>query len=271
LAKPPILPVLALAAGLALQARQAGAAESCIVFLVPGAFGQGTSSFFLAQKDYFADYPAFFRSKGCETRAVEFPQDATIEIRAVMIRDQVDNHRKGFAHTYLLAHSQGGLDARYALRSRGLAGVEALASLGVPHEGTLLADWAVSQRDRGTPIYWLLRLFGYDLRQVSFLGEMRPEFLRKHAARFEAVPQVRYGSGRAVCRTHCHWGLSRLARWVGIGPGDGLVSGTNQGFGEELGEYDLDHISEVGADRLKAPERQRFLERAWVFFSGKTK
>lgn len=233
----------------------------CKIALVPGAFGTGTSGLFLNPDDYFKEYDAYFRAKGCQVEKIAFPQDAKIEVRAMVLRDQIERSGQGWT---ILAHSQGGLDARFALKTLKMKGVSALVTLGTPHSGTPLASWAAGQRDSSGFTYWLLKLLGgYDLRGVSFLGEMTPDFLTKHAEKFEAVPGVRYASARGVCRTGCARPIRLLAWWTALPPGDGIVPGESQRFGEDLGELDLDHISEAGADAPKRLERHRFLDAVW--------
>jgi hypothetical protein len=58
-----------------------------------------------------------------------------------------------------------------------------------------------------------------------------------------------------------------LQRWAGIPDGDGLVPASSQSFGDDLGEYDLDHLSEIGVDVSKRSERARLMNRLWEFFS----
>jgi pimeloyl-ACP methyl ester carboxylesterase len=239
----------------------------CKIALVPGAFGAGTSSLFLDPNDYFKEYEAYFRAKGCAVSRVVFPEDATIEVRAMFLRDQIERMAKvSDGNWTLVAHSQGGLDARFALKTLKMKGASALVTVGTPHEGTPLANWAARQRDSGGLSYWFLKLLGgYDLRGLSFLGEMTGEFLGKHRDKFEAVPGVRYASARGVCRTLCARSVRLLAWWTKLPAGDGIVPGDNQKFGDDLGELDLDHISEAGADSGKAAERKRFLDSVWTW------
>jgi pimeloyl-ACP methyl ester carboxylesterase len=251
----------------ALLGAVAGAAALCRVMLVPGAFGDGTSSLFIERDEYFADYRAFFEAKRCEVKKAEFPPDATIEERALILKDQAGRFsRGGKGPLTLVAHSQGGLDARFALKTLGLSRVGILVTIGTPHSGAKLGKWVLEHRSRGSLLYWLLRIFArYDLRELSFAGEMTPEFLQKFLSRFEAVPGVRYASAQGVCRTGCHRSLTLLSKWVGIGAGDGLVEGSSQLWGDDLGVYDLDHIDEVGASLEKRQERGRFLQAAWKY------
>ena len=252
------------------SALPATGAPACAVFLVPGAFGEGTSSRFLLPEDYFADYVRFFTDKGCLARKIEFPPDGTVELRARLLRDQVEKHAPPRATVFLLGHSQGGLDARFALRanqrSKLMPAIRALATVGSPHAGTPVAGWAVAEREHPAAAYWFLKFLGYDLQQLPFAGELTPEFLARHREEFAEVPGIRYGAARAICRQGCHWALRGLAWFAGVPPGDGMVGGESQRFGEDLGEYDLDHLSEVNADGRRARERDRLLAAFWEFF-----
>src|SRR6516162_8287505 len=50
---------------------------------------------------------------------------------------------------HLLAHSMGGLDARYMISRLGMADrVLTLTTLGTPHRGSSFADWGVSRLER---------------------------------------------------------------------------------------------------------------------------
>ncbi len=244
-------------------------ASECRIYLVPGAFGArgsgGGAKLFLRPEDYFKEYRDFFNQKGCETRQVEFPADATIEERGQVLRDQVKAWR-GVSPLYLIGHSQGALDARYALQQLKLQGVAGLVSIGAPHRGTPAAEWVVVQRDSRSVLYWTLRgLGGYDLDALRFAGELTPLFLGSHPAQFGAVAGVRYASAQGECRQGCHWVLRFAASWLGVGTGDGIVPSSSQHFGDELGSFNLDHISEVGVDPEKRIERSRFLSAVWTW------
>lgn len=254
-----------------IRSRESGLASAaavavlCKIALVPGAFGNDTSSLFLNQADYFKEYKAFFEAKGCLLENIDYPQDATIEMRALVLRDQLERRARsdGYGWT-LVAHSQGGLDARFALKSLKMQGAKALVTIGTPHTGTPLADWGLNQKNSRGLSYWFLKIMGgYDLAGLPFLAEMTPEFLEKHKAKFAPVPGVRYAAARGVCRTDCARSVRVLSWWTQMPPGDGIVPGNNQAYGENLGEYDLDHISEVATDPEKAGERMRLLQMIW--------
>ncbi len=255
---------------LSAAAAQAASAAECRVFLVPGAFGPGTggASYFVSSDQYFAEYRAFFLAKGCAVKIGVFPPDGTVEERALVFRDQLEKFSRDEGHpVWVVAHSQGALDVRFALKTLGVQGVSAVATIGAPHLGTPLADWVIAERDRGSVLYWALRwVADYDLRALRFAGEFSSTFLEKHREHFLAVPGVRYGSGRALCKTGCSKLIGFLGRWTSVGAGDGLIPAESQKWGEDLGEYDLDHLSEIAVDSAKRGERARFLEASWRFF-----
>jgi hypothetical protein len=245
------------------------ATSTCRVGLVPGAFAPGTegSGRWIRDEDYFRTAREFFSTKGCEVFQFQFPEDGSIEERGLMIRDQLQR-RGGFSgRTLLLAHSQGGLDARYALAALKVSGVDALVTVGTPHSGSRVAEWAHEQAEkRGFVSRFLQVGFDYDLGALRFLGEMVPGFIDSRASYFRLPSQVRGASARAVCRTQCFW-LLRALSWVfDLGPGDGLVEAESQRWGEDLGEFDLDHLSEVSVSLDKHDERNRMLHGVWIWW-----
>ncbi len=257
--------VLSLAA-VSAQADPSG----CRILLAPGAFaGNSTGSrLFLSSDDYFREYRAYFEGRGCEVRQAEFPPDATIEVRGLVLRDQAERYaKKAGGKLVLIAHSQAGLDSRFALRRLGLsAWVSGLVTVASPHRGTPAANWVVEHRESGSLIYRLLKwLADYDMKALAFAGELTPEFLAKHAAHFEKVPDARYAFARGACRTGCHATLRFSAWWFGLGESDGLSPLESQSLdgADDLGTFDLDHISQVGADPAKREERARLLEAIW--------
>jgi triacylglycerol lipase len=147
----------------------------------------------------------------------------------------------------IIAHSLGGLDARYALTHCGLATrVRALVTIGTPHRGTPLADLATDG-----PLA-LAR------RAVSALGMPLPALDWLSTAALERfnrdvtdAPGVRYacvvGGIRddktpiplAIAPAHAY--LRRVA-----GANDGLVPMASQYWGETLAEIEADHFAQIG-------------------------
>jgi triacylglycerol lipase len=250
---------------------------ACNILLVPGAFGTGSSSQFLKPQDYFADYDAYFKAKGCSVVHVQFLENATIESRALMLRDQAQAFTKktGSSDFTIIAHSQGGLDARFAISTVKMKGVRSLITIGAPHHGTPLAEWVIDQKTSKTVLYWTLKIFAqYDLADLPFAGEMTEKFLKRFADKFQDDPSVAYASAQGACSSDCHWAFKLLRFISGVdllgSHGDGIIPTESQVYGENLGEYNLDHISEVGVDARKKAERFRLLDAMWAFISKRS-
>ncbi len=245
------------------------AKSNCRVGLVPGAFAPGTegSGRWIRDEDYFRTAREFFSAQGCEVFQFQFPEDGSIEERGLMIRDQMQRRGSFSGRTLLLAHSQGGLDARYALATLKVSGVDALVTVGTPHSGSRVAQWAHEQAEKRSFFSRLLQTgFDYDLGSLRFLGEMVPGFIASRAEYFRIPSRVRGASVRAVCQTQCFWPLRALSWFFDLGPGDGLVEAESQRWGEDLGAFDLDHLSEVSVSLAKASERERMLRSVWIWW-----
>jgi triacylglycerol lipase len=148
----------------------------------------------------------------------------------------------------LIAHSMGGLDARYALTRLGLADrVAALVTIATPHHGTPLADLAAL---RATTRWrrWLARLgLGFDA--LDWLTVKRAPELNRELV---DVPGVFYASVVARAGAGTWWRVPTLfplhwfLKWRGAGDNDGLVPVDSQRWGEVLAEVALDHATQIG-------------------------
>jgi triacylglycerol lipase len=215
------------------------------VVLVHGLFGFDRIGVPGARFDYFRGIAAHLAALGCQAHAVRLPPSASVPERARQLvaaiealpHDRID----------LIAHSLGGLDARYALTHLGLARrVRSLVTVGTPHRGTPLADLALKG-----PLDWarrIVRALGIPLEALEWLGT---EALAAFNADVLDVPGVRYacvvgGMHRedsvvplALAPAHAY--LRRVA-----GPNDGLVPIASQYWGETLAEIEADHFAQIG-------------------------
>src|SRR5678815_1938327 len=191
------------------------------VVLVHGLFGFDRIGVPGARFDYFRGIARHLESLGCHAHAVRLPAAASVPERARELVTAID----ALPHERidLIAHSLGGLDARYALTYLGLARrVRSLVTVGTPHRGTPLADLAVKG-----PLDWarrIVRALGVPgVRYACVVGGMRDE---------GNVPL-------ALVPAHAY--LRRVA-----GPNDGLVPISSQYWGDTLMEIEADHFEQVG-------------------------
>jgi triacylglycerol lipase len=142
----------------------------------------------------------------------------------------------------LIAHSMGGLDARYMISHLGMAEyVDALVTISTPHRGSPYADWCAEHIGRKLRGFEVVRRFGLDLDGVLDLCTDR-------CARFNEetrdVPGVRYFSVSVSCpwRELPAFGLPS---WYIVqradGENDGLVSVRSARWGTHLTTWHSDH------------------------------
>ncbi len=92
---------------------------------------------------YFRGVSGQLRAAGVEVHAMRVSPLASIGARARQLAAQIE--RLGVGRVHIVAHSMGGLDARFAISSLGLAPrVASLTTIGTPHHGTPLADLGAS-------------------------------------------------------------------------------------------------------------------------------
>ena len=215
------------------------------VVLVHGLFGFDRIGVPGARFDYFRGIAKHLEALGCHAHAVRLPASASVPDRARELVTAIEAlpHRR----IDLIAHSLGGLDARYALSHLGLASrVRSLVTVGTPHRGTPLADLALKG-----PLDWARRVVqavGIPLEALEWLGT---EALAEFNSRVLDVPGVRYAcvvggmhrddSVVPLALVPAHAYLRRVA-----GPNDGLVPIASQYWGETLAEIEADHFAQIG-------------------------
>jgi triacylglycerol lipase len=151
---------------------------------------------------------------------------------------------------HVIAHSMGGLDARYMIARLGMEGrVRSLTTVGTPHRGTAVADWGVRRLSRSMkPLFhfWGIPTDAFD------------DLTTESCARFNEIlpdaPGVRYFSVAGRCERKylppVWWAASEVAGEEG--PNDGVVSVTSATYGEALEVWDGDHMHLVNRPNPRA-------------------
>jgi triacylglycerol lipase len=151
----------------------------------------------------------------------------------------------------IVAHSMGGLDARYAIARLGLASrVASLTTIGTPHVGTPLADLGTAVLGEQLGLRRALARFGvgldafYDLtsERVAALNAAAPD---AHGVAYASV----VGAVQARRRTHPLLLPGWLYLRAAAGENDGLVPADAQRWGEVLARIDADHWAQIGWSR----------------------
>jgi triacylglycerol lipase len=214
------------------------------VILVHGLFGFDRIGVPGARLHYFRGIVAHLETLGCHAHAVRLPGAASVPERAQRLVDKIvalDHPRVD-----IIAHSLGGLDARYALAHLGLAKyVRALVTVGTPHRGTPIADLAtdgplgLARRAIGA----IVPMTAVDWLSTAALERFNREVPDATGVRYACVVGGirRDDTPIALALQPAHAYLRRVA-----GANDGLVPIASQYWGETLAEIEADHFAQVG-------------------------
>jgi triacylglycerol lipase len=192
---------------------------------------------------YFPGIPEFLRAAGNCVLVPQVAPTASVAERATDLKAYLDREAPGEA-VHLVAHSMGGLDARYLISRLGTADrVLTLTTLGTPHRGTAFADWGIHRLEcLAKP---LLDAVGIPYQAFYDLTTA------KCRAFNEAVPDapgVRYFSVAGRFDGHWskpEWQVPQRIVTQAEGPNDGIVSVASATYGEGVEVWDGDHLSLV--------------------------
>jgi triacylglycerol lipase len=146
----------------------------------------------------------------------------------------------------VLAHSMGGLDARYMIRCLGMADrVRALVTISTPHRGSSYAAWCLRHLGQRLGGLGLARFLGLDVQAVA---DLTPESCQRFNQRVPDAAGVRYYSISAA-RPWNRVPPFALHAWHVIqeteGDNDCLVSVKSAIWGKHLGTWPADHFHQL--------------------------
>jgi pimeloyl-ACP methyl ester carboxylesterase len=153
---------------------------------------------------------------------------------------------------HIIGHSAGGLIAREFLhRFEQPERILSFISLASPHNGAFLADKAVNFRNNNPALYHVCKAFNYDFdqRAESFI-DLTPENVHKLNERHK---HLNFKSSSITFSIPLHemslpLGVvnARVRTYRRGFHSDGIVERQSQAYGEVLGHYELDHLTQLG-------------------------
>jgi triacylglycerol lipase len=215
------------------------------VVLVHGIVGFDEIKVFGWKRGYFRGIGQHLRELGVTVHQARLPQLASVPDRAARLAEFIRG--LGVERVNIIAHSMGGLDARYAIAKLGLADkIASLVTIGTPHHGTPLAE--LGQIGPALAARAIVKRLG--IRSDS-LDWLTPTQMATFNVDIVDDPRVVYAS--VVCRA----GGGLLGRnpllvashaWVKqrAGTNDGLVPAWSQRWGRMLCEIQADHWAQIG-------------------------
>lgn len=146
----------------------------------------------------------------------------------------------------IVAHSMGGLDARYMIHKLGMENrVAALLTITTPHRGSPYADWCVRHLGKRLGGFELMEKLGLD---VTGIGDLTTAACAKFNQSIIDVPGVAYFSISAAREwrkvapfvLHSHKVVTEVE-----GENDGIVSVKSSTWGKHLGVWRADHFHTI--------------------------
>jgi triacylglycerol lipase len=194
--------------------------------------------------NYFVHLRPFLVERGAHALFPNVEPTGGVTARAEQLRDQL--RRWTDEPVNIIAHSMGGLDARFLISSLGMAKrVASLTTISTPHRGSALADWFCDNFRLRVPLLLTLEAFGVN---VDGFADCRPGFCHDFNEHNLDDPAVRYFSYTAAVTPPRVTPLLRRA-WNILtpleGPNDGIVSVRSARWGEEAGRLAVDHFAQT--------------------------
>jgi triacylglycerol lipase len=196
------------------------------------------------EANYFSHLRPFLRERGIEALYPSVEPTGGVAARAEQLRDLI--RRWTNEPINLIAHSMGGLDARFLITHLGMANrVASLTTIASPHHGTTVADWFCLNYRQRVPLLLALEALGIN---VDGFRDCCTDACRAFNERTPNVASVRYFSYTAAAP------LSRVSpllrrSWNILTPtegaNDGLVSVRSAAWGEVIGTLTVDHFAQT--------------------------
>jgi triacylglycerol lipase len=205
------------------------------VVLAHGVFGFDEIAVAGRRHQYFRNIAEELAGSDLEFYRPRVPPVAPIAVRAQMLvalLRELPGDRFN-----VIAHSMGGLDARFAIARLGLADrVASLVTIGAPHRGTPLADLPFAQLTTG-----LLRL-----RPLRELAPSKIEQFNRDVPDAAGVAYCSVVAASGFWQTNPLLWPSHLYLSARGGRNDGVVPAASQPWGKVLCEVEADHWAQVG-------------------------
>ena len=209
------------------------------VVLVHGLFGFDQIGIGAASLHYFPGVSAQLGAAGNRVLIPALSPTGGVERRARQLKRFLLRNAP-HEPVHLIAHSLGGLDARYMISRLGMADrVLSLTTISTPHRGTPFADWGMQNAA------WLMRPI---LRLLTMSHQAFHDLTLESCRRFnDEVPDaagVRYFSvGAELVGFRPEWSFSHSLVNGLEGPNDGVVSIASARYGESFDAWTGDHMS----------------------------
>lgn len=217
----------------------------------------------IRRQGHMHDLAMHLRSRGILAYAPNVPPYNPVEVRAGIWKERLSRvlDETGASKVMLIAHSMGGLDARYLISQLDFhEQISDLVTISTPHHGSSLANFILEQPDRLTE--WLSGFANWmgtaAMQEVESdfkktINELTPEYV---CDTFNPMvpdhPGVRYWSYAGKAGRESQFSISPFLNPLNYilynreGLNDGFVSVESAQWGNFLGTIDADHAQQLG-------------------------
>ncbi len=192
----------------------------------------------------FAALDPFLKQRGFQVLFPEVAPTGKVVERAAQLREQI--LRWTDEPVNLIAHSMGGLDARYMIAHLDMAKrVQTLTTVSTPHHGTFIAEWFIKNYRHRVPLLLALEALGANFDGFRDCCRGACQEFNANTPNASEVQYFSYGGDVPQLR------LSPMLRraWTILtpveGPNDGMVSLESAKWGEFLGSIQADHFAQL--------------------------
>jgi triacylglycerol lipase len=233
-----------------LERRRRGrrAAPRHPVVLAHGLLGFDTIRLGRSRHEYFRGVRARLEKEGIVVHPARVGKTASVAARAADLAAFVET--LDVKRVNVVAHSMGGLDARYAVARLGIGRrVASVVTIGTPHLGTPVADMGAAVGERAL-LFAAMEKLGVHTAAFQDLTSARMKQFNRAVVN---VRGVYYASviGAASRRREVNPMLLPTYLWLACcaGASDGVVPASSQPWGDVLRAVDADHWAQIGWSR----------------------
>jgi len=233
------------------------------IVLHHGLFGSGEFQLGPVKFSYFRGIDRAIAARGHPVVMTNVHPTSSIETRARQLKEDVFKKLKGMGRqrekVILIAHSLGGLDARYAVSKLGMADhVACVVTVTTPHRGSPVADWIVKNVGERLRILQLMNVLGLDMRAIVDLttrrcAEFNEEVPDVPGLNYFSVSAAQPPTDIAPFAFHSHQLI-----FDAEGENDGMVSVKSSTWGRHLGVWPADHWQTINRHyrwEIRKPEK----------------
>ena len=189
---------------------------------------------------YFPGIPDLLTGAGNRVLIPSLTPTGAVADRAKELKDFLLKNAPG-EPVHLIAHSMGGLDARYMITCLDTAAqVLTLTTLGTPHRGTSFADWGIGRLER--LVKPLLNMIGMPFQGFYDLTRANCKTFNEKVFDVASVRYFSVGGKHDGHFLHPEWLLPFNIVSKHEGENDGIVSLESAKYGEQFDLWEGDHF-----------------------------